>query len=48
MSDEELEQKCAECINRIMVDDRYLIHLLIKAMNIRCERLETVKAGGNS
>ena len=40
MSDEELEQKCAECINRIMVDDRYFIYLLIKAMSIRCERLE--------
>ena len=38
MSDEELEQKCEECINRIMVDDRYFIHLLIKAMSIRCER----------
>lgn len=40
MSDEELEQKCEECINRIMVDDRYFIHLLIKGMSIRCERLE--------
>lgn len=38
MSDEELEQKCEECINRIMVDDRYFIHLLIKGMSIRCER----------
>ena len=40
MSDEELEQKCEECLNRIMVDDRYFIHLLIKAASIRCERLE--------
>ena len=39
MSDEELEKKCAEALDRMMHDDQYFLHLLIKAFMIRCERL---------
>lgn len=39
MSDEELEALCDKALKRIMEDNRYLIHLLIKAMEIRVERM---------
>lgn len=40
MTDEELEKKCEEAIERIMVDDRYFLHLLIQSAKIRLERLD--------
>lgn len=37
--DEELEQRCSEVLDRMMKDDRYFLHVLIKACAFRVEKL---------
>lgn len=43
ISDEELEQKCSEVLDRMMKDDRYFLHVLIEACAYRVEKLANEK-----
>ena len=39
MSDEQLEELCKIALERIMYDEKYFLHLMIKATEIRAERI---------
>ena len=39
MSDEELEQKCSEVLDRMMKDDKYFLHMILKAVAFRVGKL---------
>ena len=49
MSDEELEQKCSNVLDRMMYDDRYFLHMIFKAFTFRVEKItkEELKDGRN-
>ena len=39
MTDEELEKWCSKIIDRMMVDDRFFLHMVIQGFGRRCERI---------